>query len=610
MRRHKSCGGRGKALDLWEAPAGAGEPLLCLATTFTFDATFFETECLGRFLQMETHPQETEAVGYLIEREEKLAATQVAVLVDRRHAGDKQSLRWDVLPVVARGAVQHAKVAILCWAEHVRLLVGSANLTATAYRKNVEVLGAIDLSSRQGGPREHVLAAVDFLGQLLDEVPGDEARSGPKQRVRRALTTLGQHIQDWPGARPSPLTPVPVFGGPGRAVFKQLGELWPAGGPPRSAHVLSPFFDAEAGAGATIAGLNELLAKRGPREVYFYVPWENLPDGRMRVFAPRSLIEAARGSCDTFVSGVSLNQDSEPRPLHAKMLVLANDDWEMWLLGSSNFTRAGFGVPGSAPNREANLVYRVKMDSAEHRQRWSVRSVEGQTLLDSDRWDGQPKEHRVDWTAPSPPFVLSVHWESAGQPFGALWAVNLVEPTSLPPPDALRDLSLEEFIEILGSTRPLHEIVPRVLTRRGRKPKDEVILDPHKRVNTETFLLRRARRIAGLLERLRERLERPVLSVEALEWRLSGPVGPQALAAAIRKDTRSPEEACFFLAELALALKRVRAAEPARGGLAVEVIQDRLRACIHDIGQTAASFRRPGSAVDRYVEAAFEEAGR
>jgi hypothetical protein len=32
-----------KALDLWQSPEGAGEPLVCLATSFTFDAAFFET---------------------------------------------------------------------------------------------------------------------------------------------------------------------------------------------------------------------------------------------------------------------------------------------------------------------------------------------------------------------------------------------------------------------------------------------------------------------------------------------------------------------------------------------------------------------------------------
>jgi hypothetical protein len=110
MNDSKTDNSHGKALDLWQAPSGAGEPLVCVATSFTFDATFFETECVGRFLQMHTHPSESESVGYLVEREEKLAAARVCALVDRRHARDKESLRWDVLGVIVRKAIQHAKV--------------------------------------------------------------------------------------------------------------------------------------------------------------------------------------------------------------------------------------------------------------------------------------------------------------------------------------------------------------------------------------------------------------------------------------------------------------------------------------------------------------------
>ena len=64
----------GKALDLWQPPSHAGDALICIATTYTFDATFFETECIGRFLSMEAHPTESASVAYLIEREEIGAA--------------------------------------------------------------------------------------------------------------------------------------------------------------------------------------------------------------------------------------------------------------------------------------------------------------------------------------------------------------------------------------------------------------------------------------------------------------------------------------------------------------------------------------------------------
>ena len=72
----------GKALELWEAPAGAGDPLVCVATSFTFNATFFETE-VSRAIPCRCRRilPESESVGYLIEREEKLASARVCALV-------------------------------------------------------------------------------------------------------------------------------------------------------------------------------------------------------------------------------------------------------------------------------------------------------------------------------------------------------------------------------------------------------------------------------------------------------------------------------------------------------------------------------------------------
>ena len=151
-----------KPLDLWQAPEGTGEPLICLPTTFTFDAQFFEVECLGRFLRMDTHPSETEAVGYLIEREEKLASVRACVFADRRHAQTKESLRWDVMPVVVPWAAQHAKLSVLCWADYVRVIIGSGNLTEPGYRKNLEVFGCLEASRAEAGQIREILSCVDF----------------------------------------------------------------------------------------------------------------------------------------------------------------------------------------------------------------------------------------------------------------------------------------------------------------------------------------------------------------------------------------------------------------------------------------------------------------
>lgn len=667
---------RARALDLWEAPAGAGEPLICLATTFTFDAAFFETECLGRFLQMDSHPQESESVGYLIEREEKLASARVSVLVDRRHATSKESMRWDILPIAIRGGIQHAKLAVLCWANHVRLIVGSGNLTKPGYRKNLEVFGAIDASRQAGGIVGPLLASLDFLKAIITRAVGEEGR-GPRQRAGEMIASVRSHVARWPRIDPGGRV-VPIFTGMGRTIFDQLQEAWPIAGPPRYAHVLSPFFDSNDHWRAVMDGLGNVMAKRGARNISFYVSSEKLPGGNLRLGMPRQLVDAAKEWAEISVHEVLAEQDKEVRPLHAKMLVLTNDDWELTLMGSSNFTRAGLGVSNAnhkPVNFEANLAYLTRRGAPELRKLqdvwpdindnevdltsrkliweptdesngeeasniplpsgfqealfapgnspqliivldkelpawWDIRDQDQTSVLSSKIWNRKAGRHEFNWAGQAVPFSLTVTWRSAKkvESYAAPWPVNVLDPTALPVPDELASLNLEELIQVLSSTRPLHVAVVQALQRRARNHSNKDLqLDPHKRVNTETFLLRRTKRVALALERLRERLEKPVLTREAFEWRLRGPIGPLALANAFRKEARNPSEAAFFLAELALTLKRVNASRAAEGGLKVNAIRDSLAACLVDIRKLLPQLRAKPTPIDRYVRRAFAE---
>ena len=176
----------------------------------------------------------------------------------------------------------------------------------------------------------------------------------------------------------------------------------------------------------------------------------------------------------------------------------------------------------------------------------------------------------LPWTQPGIPTALNVRWwDGQGQPHTAQWPVNVTDPSLLPPPDDLRDLPLETLIEILGSRLPLHEAAARAKQRRaivdGGGPDVSPEIDPLKRVQTETFLLQRTRRVAKAIERLVENLNRPVVHEDALLWRLRGPVGPLALARALAEAAQSQGEACFLLAEVALALRRVDVAKIAVG---------------------------------------------
>ena len=166
-------------------------------------------------------------------------------------------------------------------------------------------------------------------------------------------------------------------------------------------------------------------------------------------------------------------------------------------------------------------------------------------------------------------------------------AVNVSNPSALPPPDALRDLSLEELLEILASTRPLHDAVTKVLEKRARGKRLDVELDPLKRFDSQAFLLRRTKRVAAALERMRERLQRAAITRDAFEWRLNGAIGPMALADAFVRDAKIDGEAKFYLAELALALSRVKPEQPMPGEFATEAIKQMLDIAVREIQSKA-----------------------
>nr|MBA3241819.1 hypothetical protein [Acidobacteriota bacterium] len=626
------------------------------------------------FIQMDTHPSETEAVGYLIEREEKLASVRACVFADRRHAQTKESMRWDVLPVVVSRGAQHAKISVLCWADCARVIIGSGNLTEPGYRKNLEVFGCLEATRGEAGQVREILSSVDFLERVAALALGDETRPGPKRRALEALSDLRKHVRDWPQASERGARAVPIFGGFSESVFSQVGNAWPGGSPPRTAEVLSPFFDEASNSPEMISGLSGVMAKRRPREIDFYFPAEALPEGKTRVLAPLALVRAARDFGDVKIFEVPPEQGNELRPLHAKMFCLSNDEWRLFLVGSSNFTRAGFGVTNKAANIEANLAYLVRKGDVESNaleqvwpevgreldvndggllweptfeeegegeaavalprsfrealydagnkpprlilslgdglpRRWRIKVPDGEEIINSDGWRAGADEFTVVWKDKPVPFVLNVQWQGSGAEYAADWPVNVVELSHLPPPEELRNLKLDELIEILSSTRPLHIATAHVLRKRAKHSAVDIQLDPHKRVNTETFLLRRTKRVAIALERLRQRLERPVMNVEALEWRLRGPVGPRAMAAAFRREAVTEAESLFFLAELALTLSRVSVHETARGGLSPRQIEESIRASISEVEELASPLLDPAdSAIGAYAREAFRKA--
>lgn len=112
-----------RLLSLWEPPEKAGTAVGVLATTFTLDTALFEEECLARFASVQSDPARDGAL-YRIEREERLASLLcAAVIADVHHCGGRRSLRWDLLAARPASGVMHAKISLLAWTDHVRVVV-------------------------------------------------------------------------------------------------------------------------------------------------------------------------------------------------------------------------------------------------------------------------------------------------------------------------------------------------------------------------------------------------------------------------------------------------------------------------------------------------------
>lgn len=666
---------RARLLDLWRGEDGFGRALGCVTTTFTFDAELFEEQCLARFLSIQSNPNET-AKAYLIEREEKLSQCFACVLVDAAHAAPDRSLRWYMLPVtLPRGGVLHAKLTLLAWEHRVRVLIGSANVTEPAYRRNQEVMAVLDYGALSNPPPDLLIQCASFLNRVRRFAPGfDRPGAGPQTALAAFLASIEQRARSMPPAEreDADCALIPLVPG-GKTVIEQLTAQW-AGSRPDLAAVLSPFFDEGQQASDTAAALAGILTSRGERTLSFSAPGRTLPSGIVEIDLPQTLKESSHPLLQhefaIVPQRVTIEGKDEDRPLHAKSVWLERDDRALCMIGSSNFTAAGLGLH-PRHNIELNIAYLIRdcgsrfgklcaeswpeqiplndlanvqflggeADSAEdpdapvlpaafgsalfcldpHGGRleleiggavplhFEVWSKEGASLLASADWIRGGKQALVviPWDAKRPPSSLKVHWQDEKRREQiAPWVVNVANMSALPPPDELGSLSLAELIEILTSARPLHEVVMRILQRRESKqaPASTIEIDPHRKVDTSQFLLRRMRRVAQAMEGMRERLQQPMASIDALRWRLQGPIGPVALATRLAND--DPDGAAFMIAEVATTLRAVvwKPHAPLRSGDIAPEVKDTLRV-LHKLALQAPA----PTSLAAYVKVAFEE---
>lgn len=353
-------------LELWRPPAAAGDPVGCVATTFTFTPGLFDEQCLARFLDIESEPNR-EDLAFLLERETRLGSVYAGVLVDHTRAGVEHSLRWDVLPVRIRRGKQHAKLSLLLWSAHLRIIVASANLTEPGYRTNHEVTGAIDLTP-EASDDEIVEQSLVFLRGLISFVPGASAAPPEIRRLEAFLIQVERHVRRWKQRTRSRTLhqqlvctlPAAAPHAPRSSLEESIEACRRRGGSPVRAQVASPFFDNATHDSLVTASLCKMMARGTTRDLCFCVPAiTDATDAKTapRLAAPKALLlTPGRYGGNVRVQILpQLDSDKNLRPWHAKMLALYSDSYSALMMGSSNFTGAGMGVGGNR-NAEANLL--------------------------------------------------------------------------------------------------------------------------------------------------------------------------------------------------------------------------------------------------------------
>ena len=372
-----------RLLDLWAPPPGYRLASV-IATTYQLQADFIEEDLLPVALGLRQSP--ARGREFRIELEKTLQDAEITVYLhpDGYTPGLRRSPRIDLIPVPeSRLRKLHAKVSLLLFvleqgdgpaARIVRLVTGSANLTASGYRHNIELAVAMDDAP---GAASVVVTAVRDAAEWLHRIlPPDTEQARSQHRAMQAVFA----------ARPvsSDRTEMAFVGLPRQGGLMQALAAWDLG----TVHTLtaaSPFWPGGEDASDIATGV--LQACRGvPDLVRLIGPWHAV-EGRLYPEMPPALLKslralgvgqlevshsvpdfgcapesAAPADAEGEYDGIGADTTATFtawRPLHAKVLLIEGSKASVLAIGSFNFTRRGLGLPGPAPNTEAGIIWHV-----------------------------------------------------------------------------------------------------------------------------------------------------------------------------------------------------------------------------------------------------------
>ncbi|MCO4753309.1 MAG: hypothetical protein KC478_02450 [Bacteriovoracaceae bacterium] len=642
-----------RVLDLWMAPEDCGEPIGVFCTTYSFQPFIFEEECLSRYLSLK-NKYDKENVAFLIEREEALCKLPFAGVVVDQHCKElSRNLRWDILPARIKNGAMHSKIFVLAWQNYIRVIVGSANLTEDGMRLNQEVITSLESSYEELPNQDFNLSGlIPHLKSILKTANVSfEETSPPHSRVVEFINTIEEKIKN---TNKNASTKFLFISPEDTDFPTQVAEQFEGKRKPDNLIFTSPFFDEnenllipELVSRLTPSSSEVWLTITPGCEIDLVNSSCNLkcPDWSDSTNTFPSNYEVYYNPIE------ELDEKGESqRPIHAKAYWFENHGTGsgVYIIGSSNLTPSGWGV-GGRNNFEANVLFPFEKGT----KRKLLKSRYDQLSLDDSQLNGLklsfkpemdesssektfslPDYFNLAWlTIVNEDYYINLRFEGdidesweifldeegknlflsknevSGKTLkkkieggvsssiwvkieGQLleWSVIIESSDVLLPPEALRDLNLDDLLHIYLSNRPLHEVIQTIIKKKieqeeKKDPKQQggtETIDPHARFRDSKSYLKQCRKISALFNSLKERFEKPIFHKNTLNWLDSGPIGVDKIVESISKVVQDQDALIFYLAELCLELDRI-SPEQVEGSLSKNVVKNYLINKVNEI---------------------------
>jgi HKD family nuclease len=459
-----------KILEAWEKPGNSGGCIGVITTSYNFDGNHFEENCLSAFLGLDTEI-ENDGDLFLYDLDMRLSEVTVMAFVDHAFTKGKRNLRWGLYPVVVPFGIQHAKVSILVWEKHVRVIIGSANITKDGHRINHEIFSQIDYSIDTGFD----LKILDDVIIFIQQVTKDYAK-GLTNKINAQLNRLlnqakkiaekennpdfeadfeGRFLPIWPN---------------GQNLLEQIDQFWSSNRKASLIEIESPFFDQSQIKNTPYREIWKYMMERGDAHVAYRLDFEIDEKGKKIIIpAPEELFKSKpkRESTRIDLNPLVKDQNQQIRPHHAKSYLYHHESKFLAVIGSSNFTRKGTGV-SSQSNIEANIAFLNKSATSKSHEQlvslfpnddFEIHEYDDYEKVYSDRNDPSELEGSA---LIYPDFVKGLYYERQDQDgfLKLMLSENHTEFTLLDPSGVkivLRNSLPHEYICSLSDTLPFPE---------------------------------------------------------------------------------------------------------------------------------------------------------